>query len=391
MGDTTFNVLDSAGATATFRAQAVVGTTLVMMSVPSDTGGTAIIGQKTMASSLSVAFASNQSTMTAFLAGGTVTLAGGTALVTLAGGTALVTLGGGTAVLAGGTASVTLAGGTASVNITQVSGTTLSLTSTALGSTDYALPVVLSPNGMNANGLTTSANCAPVVLASDQVVSTNLTQVGAVAFSLGQKVMATSIPVAIASNQSAIPVTGVGGTSTVTLAGGTALVTLAGGTTLLAGGTTSVNLNQVGGSTFALGQSVMATSLSVAIATNQASVSIAHDSNALMNGASGSVMTPKFALIAVTTTSGVNQVVTAVSSKKIRVVAWDLVANGAVNFKWQSNTADLTGLYYMAGVGNGVARGWNPNGYFETAAGTTLNVNLSATVAVGGCLTYVEV
>ena len=41
---------------------------------------------------------------------------------------------------------------------------------TAPGSSDPALVVALSPNGLNANGQTTMANSAPVVLASDQSV-----------------------------------------------------------------------------------------------------------------------------------------------------------------------------------------------------------------------------
>lgn len=61
MADATFIVLDAAAATVTFRAQSVVGTTLVMMSVPSNLAGTALIGQAVMASSISVAISSNQS------------------------------------------------------------------------------------------------------------------------------------------------------------------------------------------------------------------------------------------------------------------------------------------------------------------------------------------
>jgi len=98
---------------------------------------------------------------------------------------------------------------------------------------------------------------------------------------IGQAVMATSLPVAIASNQTPVPMTGAGGTSTVTLAGGTAtlaggtaLVTLAGGTALvtLAGGT--ANITQIGGAAITLGQAVMATSLPVAIASNQSPIAV---------------------------------------------------------------------------------------------------------------------
>jgi hypothetical protein len=118
-------------------------------------------------------------------------------------------------------------------------------------------------------------------------------------------------------------------------------------------------------------------------------VQAAQDTSKIANGATA--LTPKFALISVSS-SGVNIIVAAVTSKKIRVLAWDLSPNAAVNAKWQSHTAgDKTGLYYMAGQGNGNARSFNPVGWFETAAGESLDLNLSAAVAVGGCITYVEV
>lgn len=119
-------------------------------------------------------------------------------------------------------------------------------------------------------------------------------------------------------------------------------------------------------------------------------VTAVHDTSAVSNA--GTALTPKFAKIAVSS-SGANTIVAAVTSKKIRVLAWDTVANAAVNFKWQSHVTptDLTGLYYMAGQGNGVARSFNPVGYFETVAGEALDLNLSGAVAVGGSLVYVEV
>lgn len=103
-------------------------------------------------------------------------------------------------------------------------------------------------------------------------------------------------------------------------------------------------------------------------------------------------LTPKFQKITASS-SGATTIVAAVTSKKIRVIAWDVVVNAAVNFKWQSHVTptDVTGLYYMSGQGNGVARGYNPVGYFETVSGEALDINLSGAVAVGGVLTYVEV
>jgi hypothetical protein len=68
-----------------------------------------------------------------------------------------------------------------------------------------------------------------------------------------------------------------------------------------------------------------------------------------------------------------------------------LVANAAVNAKWQSATAgDKSGLLYLAANG-GVVAPESPRGYFETAAGEALQLNLSAAVAVGGHISYCEV
>lgn len=100
---------------------------------------------------------------------------------------------------------------------------------------------------------------------------------------------------------------------------------------------------------------------------------------------------PKFASIAASS-SGDNILVAAVSGKKIRVLAYNFIANGTVNAKFQSGASgtDLTGLKYCV-VNSGIDSGWCPVGWFETAAGSLLNVNLSAGVAIGGELVYVEV
>jgi hypothetical protein len=107
--------------------------------------------------------------------------------------------------------------------------------------------------------------------------------------------------------------------------------------------------------------------------------------------AGGAVVTPKFATIAASA-SGNNTIVAAVSAKKIRVLAVQLTANGAVNPKWQSGAGgtDLTGLAYLV-ANTGYVLPYNPAGWFETASNTLLNLNLSAAIAVGGSITYIEV
>jgi autotransporter translocation and assembly factor TamB len=104
----------------------------------------------------------------------------------------------------------------------------------------------------------------------------------------------------------------------------------------------------------------------------------------------GVVLTPKYAKIAI---SASGTVIAAVASKKIRVLAFTITSNGAVNAKFQTSTgpADLSGLIYMPAAGNGICCNFNPVGWFETGVGDALNINLSAGIAIGGTITYVEV
>lgn len=87
-----------------------------------------------------------------------------------------------------------------------------------------------------------------------------------------------------------------------------------------------------------------------------------------------------------------NTIVAAVTSKKIRVTSLFMVAGGAVTARFQSGAGGtaLTGQMVMAA--NGVlSLPHNPAGWFETAAGQLLNLELSAAVSVDGALNYVEV
>jgi hypothetical protein len=86
--------------------------------------------------------------------------------------------------------------------------------------------------------------------------------------------------------------------------------------------------------------------------------------------------------------SGNTEVVAAHSGKKIRVVAYTLMANGTVNVKFQGATTDISGLKYLV-ANTGMVCGDLEKGWFETAAGVALNVNLSGSIAVGGEIVYV--
>jgi len=107
--------------------------------------------------------------------------------------------------------------------------------------------------------------------------------------------------------------------------------------------------------------------------------------------AGGTVVTPKYAVIAASS-SGNNTIVAAVTSKKVRILAVQMISNGTVNAKWQSGAGgtDLTGLAYLV-ANTGYVLPYNPVGWFETASNTLMNLNLSAAIAVGGSIVYIEV
>jgi hypothetical protein len=79
---------------------------------------------------------------------------------------------------------------------------TIKAASTAAVATDTALVVALSPN----SPIPTGSNTIGAVTQGTTPWVDNLTQVGGAAITLGQKVSASSLPVVIASDQSAIPV-----------------------------------------------------------------------------------------------------------------------------------------------------------------------------------------
>jgi len=131
-----------------------------------------------------------------------------------------------------------------------------------------------------------------------------------------------------------------------------------------------------------------------AASTTDAVAAVAATDAIVNNSAAGGGFTrlvPKFAKI-VASASGATQIVAAVTSKKLRVLSLAVVANAAVNVKFQSQVTptDLTGLHYLAANG-GFVLPFNPIGWFETIAGERLDINLSAAVAVGGSISYVEV
>lgn len=90
--------------------------------------------------------------------------------------------------------------------------------------------------------------------------------------------------------------------------------------------------------------------------------------------------------------SGDNTIVAAVTAKKVRVLALFLVSAGSVTARFESGASGtaLTGQMTLA-VNSGFCLPYNPVGWFETAAGELLNLELSGAVSVDGSVTYAEI
>lgn len=92
-------------------------------------------------------------------------------------------------------------------------------------------------------------------------------------------------------------------------------------------------------------------------------------------------------------TSGDNTAVAAVTGKKIRVLACMLVMTGtAVTIRFESGVGGtaLTGQMTPS-QGGGFVLPMNEHGWFETAAGSLLNIELGGAQSVDGVVVYVEV
>lgn len=106
-------------------------------------------------------------------------------------------------------------------------------------------------------------------------------------------------------------------------------------------------------------------------------------------------LTPKFALanVAASTTDG--NIVSAVASKKIRVLAAAFMAGGtATNVTFNSKPAGAgtaISALFAAGANGGASLPFSPVGWFETTAGQGLTVTTGAGSTVGIVVVYVEV
>lgn len=89
--------------------------------------------------------------------------------------------------------------------------------------------------------------------------------------------------------------------------------------------------------------------------------------------------------------NGNNTVVSATAGRKIRVVNLFLLSSGIVTVTFQSGAGGtaLTGGISLIAQNGFVLPYTDDSGWFETAAGSLLNINLNAGVSVDGALGYI--
>ncbi|MDQ3024111.1 MAG: hypothetical protein M3R04_06990 [bacterium] len=88
--------------------------------------------------------------------------------------------------------------------------------------------------------------------------------------------------------------------------------------------------------------------------------------------------------------SGANQIVAADATKRIKVLQYSFVADAAVTAKWQSAATDLTGSMSFDAKGGIASPCGTPAGgwLLQTEVNEALNLNLGGAVGVRGHITY---
>jgi hypothetical protein len=92
-----------------------------------------------------------------------------------------------------------------------------------------------------------------------------------------------------------------------------------------------------------------------------------------------------------TTTTGDQTVVAAVSGKRILVCALVLNPAAETDITFKSGSTEVVDFGGFRGTDEppGLGLSFNPHGYFETAAGQALVMNVNGAVAVRGLVNYI--
>lgn len=221
---------------------------------------------------------------------------------------------------------------------------------------------------------------------------------------LGQKTKTASMSVVLASDQDAVPVTGTFYQATQPVS--------ASSLPLPTGASTEATLASIKAKTDnipALGQAVAGSSVPVVLPSAQITT-LTPQTNALTDAqlratavpvsgtfyqatqpVSGTItatpLTGTTVPIAVSS-SGDTTLVSAVGGKKIKVTHVHFVSRGTVTIKWKLGSTYMGEEDYIVNTGISAS---SSEGVFVTGVGEALAINLSASINVGGSLTYIEV
>jgi len=157
----------------------------------------------------------------------------------------------------------------------------------------------------------------------------------------------------------------------------------AGGSITIAAGSAAIGVVDIGP------QTAIAAGAAAAAALTGNTVQLATDT--LRNGTTS--VTPVFVAINAAASGNNTLLAAAGASNKIRVLALNIVVGDAVNVRLENGAGGtaMTGIYEFNGKGDGIVLPFSPVGWFETAANTLLNLELSAAVSVDGSFVYVVV
>lgn len=84
---------------------------------------------------------------------------------------------------------------------------------------------------------------------------------------------------------------------------------------------------------------------------------------------------------------GATAVLAAQGERSIRVISAAVVATTATTLKFQSASTDISATWPL-GANGGLVLSFNEHGWFQTAPGEALNVNLGSAVATGIHINY---
>lgn len=85
--------------------------------------------------------------------------------------------------------------------------------------------------------------------------------------------------------------------------------------------------------------------------------------------------------------SGQSAVIAAVAGAAIRVIGLAVVATAANAVKFQSASTDISATFPL-GANGGLVLPFNEHGWFQTAVGEALNINMTAATATGVHVVY---